>query len=263
VIELNSNAIGLGEISRVHELLERGSQCACGKSLAACPFWASALQDLRQTAPLVAWSKTSWLERGKLMRRVLATMTGISSLAPRTERQSAQALDVALSKLETQAGTSLLIDTSKEPSEFLRLTLLTSRAVVPVHLIRDPRAVAWSGFRRTGTDPLAIAGHWARLNRAIAWLRQLTPGFPWQVVRYEDFCLDTQSVSRRLLEAVGGRVETRPSKANHALGGSSGFTLEDSHDIAIDERWKAEMPEALQRRIMQTVGGTARKFGYT
>jgi hypothetical protein len=262
VVELNSNAIGLGEIARVHELLAKESQCVCGERLAACPFWAPVLDDLRQTAPLVAWSKASWLERGKLMRGVFAAMTGISSLAPRTERRSARALDAALSKLETQSGTSLFIDTSKEPSEFLRLTLLTSRAVVPVHLIRDPRAVAWSGFRRTGTDPLVMAGHWARLNRAITWLRQLTPGFPWQVVRYEDFCLDTQSVSRRLLEAAGGKTETGPAKANHALGGSSGFALEDSRVIVLDERWKAEMPEALQRRIMQTVGGTARKFGY-
>jgi hypothetical protein len=81
-------------------------------------------------------------------------------------------------------------------------------------------------------------------------------------VRYEDFCQDTQSISRKLLEAAGGRAETGPSKANHALGGSSGFALEDSHAVVLDERWKAEMPEALQRRIMQTVGGTARKFGY-
>lgn len=262
VVELNSDAIGLGEISRVHELLERDSQCVCGKSLAACPFWASALQDLRQTAPLVAWSKTSWPERGKPLRGVLAAMTGINFLASRTERHSARALDAALAKLARQAGTSLFIDTSKDPSEFLRLALLTSRAVVPVHLIRDPRAVAWSGLRRTGTDPLVMARHWARLNRAIAWLRQLTPGFPWQVVRYEDFCLDTESVSRGLLEAAGGRAEARPSKANHALGGSSGFSLEGSHAIVLDERWKAEMPEALQRRIMHTVGGTAREFGY-
>jgi hypothetical protein len=262
VVELNSNAIGLGEISRVHELLERDSQCVCGENLATCPFWTPALQDLRQTAPLVAWGKASWPERGMPLRGVLAAMTGISFLASRTERHSAHALDAALAKLAEQAGTSLFIDTSKDPSEFLRLTLLAS-PVVPVHLIRDPRAVAWSGFRRTGADPIAMARHWARLNRAIAWLQRLTSRYPWQTVRYEELCADPESVSGRLLAAAGGRTQPRPAKANHALGGSSGFALEGSHAIVLDERWKAKMPEALQRRIMHTVGGTARKFGYT
>jgi hypothetical protein len=47
------------------------------------------------------------------------------------------------------------------------------------------------------------------------------------------------------------------------MGGSPGFSLEGSHAIVLDERWKAEMPETLQQRIMQMIGGTARKFGYT
>ena len=57
VIANDSGAISLGEISRVHELLEKQYECACGKKLADCTFWASALDDLKRTAPLVAWSK--------------------------------------------------------------------------------------------------------------------------------------------------------------------------------------------------------------
>ena len=263
VVELNSNAIGLGEISRVHELLERQSACACGAKLAACAFWASALRDLRQTAPLVAWSKASWPERVKPLRGGLAAMTGFRLLASLPERESAHALGGAFAKLAEQTGTSIFIDSSKDPSEFLRLTLSPSPLIVPVHVIRDPRAVAWSGFRRTGTDPIAMARHWARLNRAIAGLRRLTGGYPWQLVRYEDLCADPAPVSRRLLAAAESRADSGHAKANHAMGGSSGFSLEIGNTIVADERWKAEMPDELQRRIMQTVGGTARKFGYT
>ncbi len=263
VLARDSGAIALGEISRARELLERQSQCVCGEKLAACAFWAPALDDLRQTAPLAAWGKSSWLERINPLRGALATMTGFRFLASRTERERAQALEGALRRLANETGNSLFIDTSKDPSEFLRLTLLPSHLIVPVHLIRDPRAVAWSGFRRTGTDPLIMARHWARLNRAIAWLRRLTSSYPWRVVRYEDFCRDPQSVSRRLLTAAGSTAGMGHAAANHAMGGSPGFSLAASNAIVPDERWKAEMPDALQRRIMQTVGGTARKFGYT
>ena len=263
VLASDSGAIPLGEISRAQEMLERDARCICGAKLAACPFWAPALNDLRRVAPLAAWSKSSWLERMNSLRGGLAAMTGLRFLAAQAELESAQAMGDALARLSKSAGGSLFIDTSKDPSEFLRLTLLPSLSLVPVHLIRDPRAVAWSGFRRTGTDPVVIARHWARLNRAIAWLRPLTGAYSWQVVRYEDFCRDPRSVANRLLTAAGSRREFGHQKENHALGGSPGFSLAGSSAIVLDERWKAEMPEALQQRIIQMIDGTARKFGYT
>ena len=108
-----------------------------------------------------------------------------------------------------------------------------------------------------------MARHWARLNRAIARLRLLTPRYPWQTIRYEDFCADPGPVTHRLLTAAGSKSGLGHIKANHALGGSSGFSLEVSNAIVLDDRWKTEMPEALQRRIMRTVGDTAQTFGYT
>ena len=70
-------------------------------------------------------------------------------------------------------------------------------------------------------------------------------------------------VSRDLLLAAGTMANPGQSKANHAMGGSPGFSLNSSDSIALDERWKAEMPVALQRDIMRTIGSTARRFGYT
>ena len=205
----------------------------------------------------------TWVERSRIARGVLATITGQSFLASRAERDSARALAEALANLAEETGSSLFIDSSKDPSEFLRLALLPSYLVVPVHLVRDPRGVAWSAFRRTGIDPITMARHWARLNRAIALLSRLTSAYPWQFVRYEDFCRDPLSVRRRLLTAAGSKADVEASKAvTHAMGGSPGFS-QSSDAIVPDDRWKAEMPEALQRRIMQTIGGTARKFGYT
>lgn len=263
MVELNSNAIGLGELSRVHELLERQSACACGEKLAACAFWASALQDLRQMAPSIAWSNASWLERSTPVRGALATMTGLHFLASPKERDSARALEGALASLAKKSGASAFIDTSKDPAEFLRLALMPAHRIVPVHLIRDPRAVAWSGFHRTGADPIAMATHWARLNRAIVWLRRLTRRFPWQTVRYEDFCANPNTVSRTLLAVAGTTAGSGHPKATHAMGGSPGFSLNSGDSIALDDRWRVEMPDALQRDIMRAIGGTARRFGYT
>ncbi len=108
-----------------------------------------------------------------------------------------------------------------------------------------------------------MAKHWARLTSAIAVLRRATPSYPWQMVRYEDLCEDPQIFAGRLLAAAGKSAGFGRTGGNHAMGGSPGFSLDAGHAIVLDERWKAEMPEPLQRRIMQMIGSTARKFGYT
>ena len=263
VLASHSGAISLGEIARVHELFERRSKCSCGETLAACNFWAPALKELRRTSPVIAWSKASWIQRGNSLLGVLAATTGLNRLASRKERQSARALGNALATLGQGTGGSLFIDSSKEPSEFLRLALLSSHRVIPVHVVRDPRGVAWSAFRRTGIDPISSAKHWAQLNRAIALLSRITPTYPWQLVRYEDLCRDTQAVSRKLLAAVGVTTGPKGPHPSHALGGSPGFSLDNSNDIIADERWKAEMPESLKCLIMQTIGSAAPTFGYS
>ena len=263
VLASHAGAMALGEIARVHELLERRSKCSCGRTLAACTFWAPALKELRRTAPVIAWSKASWLQRGNCLLGVIAATSGLNSFASRKERQSARVLGDALATLGQGTNCSLFIDSSKEPSEFLRLALLSAHRVVPIHVVRDPRGVAWSALRRTGIDPINSAKHWAQLNRAIALLSRITPAYPWQLVRYEDLCHNTQAVTRKLLAAVGVTTGPKGPHPNHALGGSPGFFLDNRNEIIADERWIVEMPEALKRRVMQTIGSAALTFGYS
>jgi hypothetical protein len=262
VLARHSGAIALGEIARVNELLEKQTDCACGKKLTDCTFWAPALQDLERSGRLVAWSNATWAERLGALRGTCAAMTGLHFLVSRDERNSARHLEKALAALSRETGGSLFIDSSKDPQQFLRLALLPAHRVIPVHVVRDPRGVAWSAFRRTGIDPITMAKHWGRLNRAIAALGQLTSAHPWQLVRYEDFCRDPQRVSTGLLEAVGTGTKFDHTGVAHALGGSTGFSFQDGDAVVADERWKAEMPGAMRRYIMKATGGTARKFGY-
>ena len=213
VIELNSDAIGLGEISRTRELLDRQYVCGCGEKLATCRFWAPALPALKRASPITAWSKARWSERAEIMRSAFAAMMSQSWLASRAEREARAPLRAHWRTWQKNPAPYLFIDSSKDPSEFLRLALIPSHLIVPVHLIRDPRAVAWSGFRRTGTDPIAMARHWARLNRAIAWLRRLSATYPWQTVRYEDFCARPRACQPRFAcELRGARPTLGPQR---------------------------------------------------
>jgi hypothetical protein len=221
------------------------------------------LPDLRRITPLAAWSRASWTQRGQLLRGILASAIGQRVLASAVERKNAEVLAKALALLAKETGEHIFVDSSKNVAHFLRLSLSPSHRIVPVHLIRDPRAVAWSGRRRTGIDPIVMARHWKKLNLSIAWLKGLTSRYPWQLVRYEDFCAGPVSMVTKLLSTANPREHDSQTFASaiHALGGSP--DLPGANDsIVPDERWKLEMPKSLQQRIMQTVGRTAYRFGY-
>jgi hypothetical protein len=106
-----------------------------------------------------------------------------------------------------------------------------------------------------------MARHWARLNRGIALLGRMTNRYPWYFVRYEDLCQDPIQIARRLLAAANTTIEQQDAAAvSHALGGSPAFL--SSNSPILDERWRAEMPGDVQRRVMKVIGAAAYQFGY-
>ena len=263
-LELHSEAIALGEMLRVNRLAAEGRLCSCGSEIAVCSFWAPVLAHLDGADPPPAWGQASAWDRLNFMRTVAAVVTGISALAAGSERRAAGSLARALTAFRGGARSSVFIESSKDPTQFLRLALGGTRRLVPVHVVRDPRGVAWSAFKRTVAEPETMAKHWLRLNALISWLRWATPQFPWQVVRYEDFCRNPAQAAERILAAAGvAPVRSLQPKPSHAVGGSPGFALETLDSVDLDERWRIEMPEQMQQTVMATVGSSASRLGYS
>ncbi len=261
-LELCSNGVAIGELIRLPTLLAEGRTCACGTPIHECNFWAPALPFLSGIEPVK--ERAQWTERLKHARSLGAAVLGLPFIASPSDRASAAALRQGLTKLSNGTESPVLIDSSKDPLQFLRIALGSFCRVLPVHLVRDPRGVAWSALNRTGTDPLLMAKHWKRLNRAILLLRRATPRYPWQLVRYEDFCQSPIATVNRVLAAAGRKPGvSSPLRSSHALGGSPGFSLNQINSIIFDDRWKVEMPKALQLQIMQQVGSCSRRFAYT
>jgi hypothetical protein len=167
---------------------------------------------------------------------------------------------VARLALAAAGNAGMVVDSSKDPGHYLTLTLQDRIAVQPVILLRDGRAVVWSQIRRTGIDPGRAIRHWCRVMRAVALLRHGAPVAPL-VVRYEDICRDPRAALTRLLATAGLPFGEPAVPDLHAIGGSPDFQPSQLDELRVDERWREDMPVALQARFERAAGRLNRRLG--
>lgn len=255
--------VALGELRRLESFLAEDRACGCGTPIRECPWWSGLLAraglDRRLPATLPSASRwRRWLGDGLLL---LAWRLGRPDWARRwLPRRAAIADDAAGLALAAAGEAALLVDNSKDPGHFLTLTLQDSIAVQPVVLLRDGRAVVWSQIRRTGVDAGTAIRHWRRVMRAIALLRRGGPRAPI-VLRYEDICREPRVALARLLGLAGLTLGEPRRPDLHAIGGSPDFRPVTLDALEADERWRQQMPAALQARFERQAGALNRRLG--
>lgn len=241
----------LGEVKRLRTLAARGALCGCGAKIDACAVW----------GPQIAGFVAPKGGRVRMLGNALAIAAG-APLFP-AEARAAQSLSRMLHAIDRQMPSRVFIDSSKDPDQLLLYAARPDITVIPVHIVRDPRGVAQSADRRTGTSADVMTRHWRRLNGATLMLRKMTPRLPWQSIRYEDFCVNPAAVCQTILHAAGhdGQMRDHPV-VDHTLGGSPGFSFAGIDTIRVENNWRETLPAQTQAEILRQSGWPARHFGY-
>ena len=214
----------IGELPGAHaageivHLWSRGAladeHCSCGEPFSGCPFW-------RKTgeAAFGGWGNVDAARVMALRQRVDRNRFIPLLATPALMRPGfKQALGEYLSyyqRLYTAigdvTGCRVVVDSSKHPS--LAFCLAQSPLDVRiVHIVRDPRGVAYSWTRRVGRD--VVAGTYMRTQRpartALQWAGQnagmdllAATGAPMLRVRYEDLVTAPQPVLREIAAFAG------------------------------------------------------------
>lgn len=148
--------------------------CTCHQELTRCPLWAGLVKknlgDLKRDAAANA----------SLFRMIL-------------EKQ----------------GRSVILDSSKTLGRALLIARFDLFAPVFVHLVRDSRAVVFSGKRKRskqnshGHGLFETARGWQKLNARIPHRLGKIAAKPMVSVRYEDLTDDPKAVLTRILNAAG------------------------------------------------------------
>ena len=186
--------------------------CGCGAPFDECEVWGSVLErafggmdgvDAREMVRLLA--------RGTRTRHVLLMFSarGRQILASRLEEFMGR-LQLLYAAARATTGSRVIVDSSKLPAYGYVLGMTTGIDLYVVHLVRDPRAAAYSWLRKRSQPDTDKTAYMLRMNTAKssllwdAWnasAEALWRGSSgrYMRVRYEDFVEDPQGVLKGIL----------------------------------------------------------------
>jgi hypothetical protein len=241
--------------------------CGCGVPIRSCEFWSSALKAGFGPDSVVDAREVRRLQREAVRLRTTRAMLrcrGSLRLAGPDLRAYAEIADRLYRGVAEAADARIVVDTSKHVPDAALLTLLPDVDPYFLHLVRDPRAVAYS-WRRTMRSPgegrneemprhgaFTSGRSWLVTNvgaRAVA--RSVGAGRSI-VVRYEDFVANPRRTCERVLDLLGEPVMGLPFEdehtvrlgANHTAGGNPVRLVDGATRIRLDDEWRREQGAA-------------------
>jgi hypothetical protein len=202
VTNVLGQADGVFAAGELRYLWQRGAVedrlCGCGLSFAECPVWTRVMKEISFDPAEVVADLRSRLRMRRLPRMLWRRRVHAHPAIP--------ALYAAL-------GPELVVDSSKLPPYGLLVDGLPGVEARVLHLVRDPRAAAFSWRRRKGLDgpgdgalmsrpPVAKAAFlWLVWNAVTALLWRRSGRY--LRVRYEDFVADPAAVTARIADFAG------------------------------------------------------------
>lgn len=267
-----ANVVHVGELRYLwlNGVLKAGSnsRCGCGRELVDCPQWATVLATLRphdrtiaqHAAEVVGWQGA---HRTRHTWRVLRT-------APHDGWPAV--LAGAYRAIAEVTGARVIVDSSKYASDAALLRHLPGIRPAHVHLIRDPRAVAWSWLRPKGytgrRSALNSALHWTGFNLTAEAVGRALPDVSVHL-RYEDLVRRPVAAVGRILELI---EHTGPNPVaadrtvelggNHTVTGNPNRFARGRTSIDEDRRWHTALPRPQRAATTVLTLPLLRRYGY-
>jgi hypothetical protein len=265
--------------------VERNFRCGCGEHFFDCPFWRKVGERAYGSWSEVDLAEVRWLQREVDATRWLPFIVAPAALAGAGFRRKLDRYTELITPLyraiaET-SGSSVVVDSTKRPSLAYILRRAPGIDLRLVHIVRDPRGVAYSWSQAVelpeGTalhnrmkvrSPVLIGRRWVTVNAMIAAL-----GVPSVLLRYEDMVRDPRAELARVAALTADVTGVADPLA--FLDGST-FTHGGSHTVAggrirmkhgpitlaLDEKWRREYPPALRRRVSALTWPLRLRYGY-
>ncbi len=283
-------AMSLGEITQLPKNFALNTPCSCGEPIRECHLWATVLETLAGEQAFEGVRDDPYrlnlglFEAGTVIDRAHQTRARrlwrkllfagayahwawrIPPLTPSTwpllhgARNKWLLFDV-LARLQSRL---LMVDSSKHYLDAAALYLTAPRRTKIILLVRDGRAVFYSGLKR-GLSRKAALNAWQRTyERAVPLLAKVVAHGDLLHMRYEDLTAnparELQSICRFISLRFDRRMLDFRSRAHHVANGND-MRFRATAAIRIDDAWRRALTpsdldyfEAHAGRLNQQLG---------
>jgi hypothetical protein len=253
--------------------------CGCGHLLQECEFWqsvqaeafgAESLSDDLVELGRFSVSGMSYRPMSLLKLRRQALLSASTGSLPERYGDALRRIYLAIFNI---TGTEVIIDSSKRAMHvYLGATIRGIRTHV-IHLVRDPRAIAysWRGRREEVTlTPSRSSVNWLAGNLAVEALRRRAFESNYTFVRYEDFINSPMDTLQDLGSRMGVRDSALPfvdastllMTDNHTVAGSPSRFLRGDVKFVPDDEWKLKMNRRDRALATLLTAPVLRHYGY-
>jgi len=254
----------VGEVRNLFETFRRpGWRCGCGEVLVECPFWKEVLASGTPPISSVDPETVHALWRSSFRTRHVPRLWWDAVRHRQPVPEYAQILDRLYQGLAETSGAAVLVDGSKRPADALIAHGLDDVYLYLVHMVRDPRAVAYSwtrdkpspgglgdGARMGRRRPDVSTREWLFFNAAFMTVVRASVGRRrYMPVHYEDLVREPRATTAAIVEFLGERPiglpfvddHTVELRATHNASGNPNRFQTGPVEIRLDDEWRRAM----------------------
>ncbi|WP_432991411.1 sulfotransferase [Dactylosporangium sp. CA-233914] len=258
--------VGVGEIKFLWERgLLQNRRCSCGTPLRSCAFWVDVLGETFGGVPDDATVRALDAASRRFRTRHLPGLLLRPTSPPDADRMLwyYETLERLYHAVARVSGARVVVDSSKFPSYLTALLQSPDLDVRVAHIVRDPRAVAYS-WQRHRHDPDAPGGarmprmhpgftalYWSAWNLATERIARRS-GLSYLRFRYEDLVTDPGATLRAIAELSGVPAAALP------IGSPGEVFVPRTHQVSGNPMRLSSGPVALRLDDEWTTGMAAR-----
>ena len=270
----------VGELSFFWRRFANGELCSCGQPLAACPFWSEVVRTAYRGLTPAQAQHFAEMERRMLRRQVLPGRSIADGDGPIRAMLNERAR--LYSAIAHVAQAIWIVDTGKNLTYGRLLARLDGVDFATIHIVRDPRGVAFSWLKhvRSDSEPGELdrrsagnsAAHWVAQNLAMQWVLPRRSS-TYLRVRYEELVTHPAEVVSAISSATGMTVRNsnelarylaiRPTEL-HLVAGNPGVRARVGGGVplTLDEEWRVGLPQAQRWTVTAICAGLMCAYGY-
>lgn len=270
----------VGEVRDVWDYgLRDNRPCGCGMPVRDCPTWKKVFTKMESKGSFDPEKMTYWRERyARTKRLVPIFLKGKRYAKGKNVEEYLRVTENMYHALANTTNSNVIIDSSKWPAYGFLLSNIKSIDLYILHLVRDPRACAFSWKRKKEIypekylaiqSPLFTTSYWAVWNPAIRSLF-CDKTDRYMFMRYEDFVQAPRTKIGEVLKFIGVDETSNPFVSEDRVPVSPTHTIEgnvtrfQSGEIQVraDSEWQDKMPWGSKALVTAMTWPMLIRYGY-